>query len=212
MNKKWKRILMIIYVLVLILMLSTATYAYFTMIQVSNVSPHVQSSSATTDWLIFSTGDPINIQATEENFGKGMGDLVGKTYGGALLQVSNQGEEVSYNYNVILDIATNEFSYTTPSEDAELLLVVTDPNGDELTKIAGLEYKEVTNGNGEVLRGFDITTKKGTYYIASNYVITSDLQTQHMWNVEVVLVNLDSDQNVNTNKGLEAVLKVEKAS
>ena len=180
MNKKWKRILMTIYVLVLILMLSTATYAYFTMIQVSNVSPHVQAGSATTDWLVFSTGDPIELTATEENFGKSMGDIVGRTYGGALLQVSKQGEEVSYNYNVILDIATNEFVYTTPTEDAELLLIVSDPNGNELTEIEGLEYKEVTNGNGEVLRGFDITTATGTFYIAENYAITADLQTQHI--------------------------------
>lgn len=210
MNKKWKRILMTVYVLVLILMLSTATFAYFSMIQVTTLSPQVQAESAVTDWLIFSTGDPINIEATEENFGEDMGDISGRTYGGALLQVSDSSKEVSYNYNVILNIVENEFVYTTPTEEAELLLKVTDPDGMEVTNIPGLVYKEVTNGNGEVLRGFDITTEVGNYYIANNYEITSNLQTQHIWNVEVILVNLDSDQNANAGKVVDAYLEVSK--
>lgn len=210
MNKKWKRILMTVYVLVLILMLSTATFAYFSMIQVTTLSPQVQAESAVTDWLIFSTGDPINIDASEENFGEDMGDISGRTYGGALLQVSDSSKEVSYNYNVILNIVENEFVYTTPTEEAELLLRVTDPDGVEVTNIPGLVYKEVTNGNGEVLRGFDITTEVGNYYIANNYEITSNLQTQHIWNVEVILVNLDSDQNANAGKVVDAYLEVSK--
>ena len=210
MNKKWKRILMTVYVLVLILMLSTATFAYFSMIQVTTLSPQVQAESAVTDWLIFSTGDPINIEATEENFGEDMGDISGRTYGGALLQVSDSSKEVSYNYNVILNIVENEFVYTTPTEEAELLLRVTDPDGTEVTNIPGLVYKEVTNGNGEVLRGFDITSEVGNYYIANNYEITSNLQTQHIWNVEVILVNLDSDQNANAGKEVDAYLEVSK--
>lgn len=210
MNKKWKRILMTVYVLVLILMLSTATFAYFSMIQVTTLSPQVQAESAVTDWLIFSTGDPINIEASEENFGEDMGDISGRTYGGALLQVSDSSKEVSYNYNVILNIVENEFVYTTPTEEAELLLKVTDPDGVEVTNIPGLVYKEVTNGNGEVLRGFDITTEVGNYYIANNYEITSNLQTQHIWNVEVILVNLDSDQNANAGKVVDAYLEVSK--
>ena len=210
MNKKWKRILMTVYVLVLILMLSTATFAYFSMIQVTTLSPQVQAESAVTDWLIFSTGDPINIEASEENFGEDMGDISGRTYGGALLQVSDSSKEVSYNYNVILNIVENEFVYTTPTEEAELLLKVTDPDGMEVTNIPGLVYKEVTNGNGEVLRGFDITTEVGNYYIANNYEITSNLQTQHIWNVEVILVNLDSDQNANAGKMVDAYLEVSK--
>ena len=210
MNKKWKKILMTVYVLVLILMLSTATFAYFSMIQVTTLSPQVQTESAVTDWLIFSTGDPINIEATEENFGEDMGDISGRTYGGALLQVSDSSKEVSYNYNVILNIVENEFVYTTPTEEAELLLRVTDPDGTEVTNIPGLVYKEVTNGNGEVLRGFDITSEVGNYYIANNYEITSNLQTQHIWNVEVILVNLDSDQNANAGKVVDAYLEVSK--
>ena len=210
MNKKWKRILMTVYVLVLILMLSTATFAYFSMIKVTTLSPQVQAESAVTDWLIFSTGDPINIEATEENFGEDMGDISGRTYGGTLLQVSDSSKEVSYNYNVILNIVENEFVYTTPTEEAELLLRVTDPDGTEVTNIPGLVYKEVINGNGEVLRGFDITTEVGNYYIANNYEITSNLQTQHIWNVEVILVNLDSDQNDNAGKVVDAYLEVSK--
>lgn len=211
MNKKWKRILMTVYILVLVLMLSTATFAYFSMIQVTTLSPQVHTTSAVTDWLIFSTGDAINIQATEENFGQGMGDLSEESYGSVLLQVSNPDTEVTYNYNVILNIDENNFVYTTDTSDAEILLVITDPNGEEVIDIPGLQYVSVTNGNGEELHGFDITTVTGTYYIADNYAITSDLQAQHIWNVEVVLVNLNSDQQENTDKVFDAYLEVSKA-
>lgn len=208
MNKKWKRILMTIYILVLVAMLSTATFAYFSIIQVTTVRPTVQTTTAVTDYLSFSTGSAINISATEENFGMNMGDITGRSYGGALLRVSNAGTEVTYNYNITLNIDENDFIYTTPSEEAELLLIVTDPNDEVVREIPGLEYVSVINGNGEELQGFDITTAQGTYYIAQNYAITSDLQEQHIWDIEVVLVNLDSDQQENTSKSIDAYLEI----
>lgn len=211
MNKKWKRILTVIYILILVAMLSTATYAYFSMIQVTTVKPVVQTTTAVTDWLSFNTGDEINISATEENFGPGMGDILGKSYGSVYLRVSNEGTEVTYNYNITLDIAENNFIYTTEDNEAEVLLIVTDPNGEVVDNISGLDYVSVINGTGEEIKGFDITTVTGTYYIAENYPITSDLQEQHIWNVEVVLVNLNSDQQENTGKTFDAYLEVSKA-
>ena len=210
MDKKWKKILMTIYILILITMLSTATFAYFSIIQVTTVSPVVQTTTAVTDWLTFATGDAININATDENFGIDMGDISGQSYGSVSLRVSNAGTEVTYNYNITLNIDSNDFVYTTPTEDAELLLIVKDPNGEAVEDIDGLQYVSVINGNGEELQGFDITTAMGTYYIANNYAITSDLQEQHIWDVEVVLVNLDSNQEENKGKTVDAYLEVSK--
>lgn len=212
MNKKVKRILMIVYILVLVAMFSGATFAYFTMINVSSVSPSVQMQAATTDWLVFNVGEPINIEANDLNFGENMGDLRGTTYGSALLRVNNPEAEIEYNYNIFLEILENDFEYTTSNQMPELLLKVTDPEGIEVTEISGLEYKEVTNGRGEVLSGFDITTANGRFYIAQNYPISATLQNQHIWNVEVVLINLDSNQDANVGKGINAFLQVEQSS
>ena len=211
MDKKWKRILMTIYILVLVVMLSTATFTYFSIIRVTTVKPVVQTTTAVTDWLSFNTGDAINIYATEENFGQGMGDIIGSSYGSVLLRVSNEGTEATYNYNITLNIEDNNFVYTTDTLDAELLLVVHDPEGNEVRDIPGLQYVSVVNGNGEELHGFDVTTATGTYYIANNYAITSNLQEQHIWDVDLILVNLGSDQQENTDKSIDAYLEVSAA-
>ena len=52
-----------------------------------------------------------------------------------------------------LSIDTNEFTYSTEEQTAELILTITDPNGNPLTSINGLNY--VTVGD---ISGFD---KKG---------------------------------------------------
>ena len=209
MNKKLKRIIMFTYILLLIVMISGATYAYFTMIEVSSVSPQIKTQAATTEWLIFSTGEPIEIMATEENFAEGMGSLTDKTYGSVLLRTNNN-QFVSHNYKIFLEISDNEFVYTTADNKAELLLKVTDPDGNEITEIEGLNYVTVNAGQEKELSGFDITNALGRYYFASNYEISTDLETQDIWNVEVTFVNLDSDQNANAGKTLTGNIRLEK--
>lgn len=209
MNKKIKRIMMFTYILLLVVMISGATYAYFTMIEVSSVSPQIKTQAATTEWLIFSTGEPIEIIANEENFAEGMGSLTDKTYGSVLLRTNNN-QFVSHNYKIFLEISDNEFGYTTADNKAELLLKVTDPDGNEITEIKGLNYVTVNVGQEKELSGFDITNALGRYYFASNYEISTDLETQDIWNVEVTFVNLDSDQNANAGKTLTGNIRLEK--
>ena len=212
MNKKWKRILITLYVVALCIMLSGATFAYFLMIEVSNVSPKIETQTAMTDWLIFNMGDPINIIANEENFGPDMGDLVDSTQGTVTLRAANNSEEISYNYNILLNIVANDFEYTQDLDTPEILLQVTDPEGNNVSSIPGLEYQSVVNGAGETVRGFDITNKVGEFLIASNYPISTTREIVHTWDFEVILVNLDSDQNANTEKVLDAYLQIEKVS
>ncbi len=204
MNKDLKRILMVVYILALIAMITGATFAYFAIIKVSNVTPRVEATTAQTDWLIFDAGAPINISATEENFGENMGNLAEETFASASLRVSNTELESVYQYNLSLEISDNNFEYTTVEETAELLLTITDPNGNPVTNIAGLEYVKV----GDV-SGFDITTKTGSYQIANAYEIRTYTQAEHIWNVTVTFVNLNSDQEANTGKSLAGHLTIE---
>ena len=101
--------------------------------------------------------------------------------------------------------------YTTEDNQAEILLKVTAPDGTEVTSLSGLTRKTSGSGDNEVT-GFDITTKTGLITIADNCEITASPSTTQEWQIEVIFVNLDSDQNENTNKNLEAILQVEKAS
>ena len=207
MHKKTRNILMIIYILVLIAVVSGATFAYFSVLQVSNVAPTAKAQTATTEWLLFNTGEEINITATEENFGSGMGSLTGTTFANVLLRTSNSAVPVSHNYDLFLEITANEFIYSTPTRNAELLLTVSDPDGNELTHIDGLDY--VTVGD---IAGFDITEKTGRFYIAEGYEITTDTVVEQTWNIEITFVNLDSDQQANTGKNFASILQVERSS
>ena len=209
MNKKLKRILLIVYVLILVVMLSSATYAYFALIQVSTVTPQIKTQAATTEWLIFSAGEPINILANEDNFGALMGNLSDATEGSVLLKANNLNEPVSHNYMIYLEIAENEFTYTTQEKTSELLLSVTNPDGNIVTQIDGLEYVTVIDGEGNEISGFDITNALGRYYFAYNYEISTDSEEEDIWNVEVTLVNLDSNQQGNTGKSLNGILRLE---
>ena len=203
MNKNLKRILMVVYVLALLAMITGATFAYFAIIKVSNVQPRVQAETAQTDWLIFASGEPINIYATEDTFGQDMGNMSEGTTASATLEVSNTELESLYYYDLFIEIEENEFDYTTEENTAELILTVTDPEGNPITEIEGLEYVTV---NG--VSGFDITNKMGRYYIADNYELRSSSKVEHNWNVEVTFVNLDSDQNENTDKNFDGYLQI----
>lgn len=206
MNKKTKTTLLIIYILAIFSMVTSATMAFFTYINVSNVSPVINSETATIlDWLTFDVGKPIYILANDYNFGKDMGSLTSDMNASATLKVESDGSVTkTYYYNLKLEIENNEFIYTTPEEKAELLITVIDPNGEELTEIPGLEYVE-----SQGYKGFDITTKSGDFYIAQNYKISTNSLVKHNWQVKVILVNLDTNQYMNIGNDFSGVLKME---
>ena len=88
-----------------------------------------------------------------------------------------------------------------------MLLKVTDPDGTEVTTLGSLERK--TSGEET---GFDITTQTGLITIADNYEIVSTGTVTQEWKVEIIFVNLDSDQNANTGKSFSASLIIQEES
>ncbi len=206
MNRKTKTTLLIIYILAIFSMVTSATMAYFTYIKVSNVSPIINTNTATImDWLIFDVGKPVYILANDANFGKDMGSITSSMQASATLKVeSAESVTKTYYYNLKLEIPSNEFIYTTEDQQAELLIKVTDPTGKELTEIPGLEYVE-----SQGYQGFDITTKNGDFYIAENYKISTNTIVEHKWQVEIILVNLDTNQYMNIGNDFNGVLKME---
>ena len=205
MSKKTKRILLGIYIVALFSIVSSATLAYFTYVEVSNVSPSIKSTTATImDWLIFDIGKPIYIYADNENFGEGMSSLSDETIASANLRVvNNEGRNKTYYYNVLLNIKNNEFSYSTNSNIAELLIKIYNPDGEEVKEMEGLNY---TTSDG--YSGFDITTASGEYYIAQNYEITTNDEIEQNWQVEVIFVNLDTSQDINAGVEFDAALEM----
>ena len=203
-NKKKALVLSIVGVVTLTLVVVGATYAYFTAQGGSGANADVNTQTYTTDNLSFQVGDAISIEADQTNFAQGAGNREGSTYARAILTANNNTNTATMNYYVYLNITENDFEYTTVDEQAEILLKITDPDGAEVTALGSLERK--TSGNET---GFDITTATGLITIADNYEITANPSKTDEWTVEVILVNLDSDQNENTGKTFNATLIIQ---
>ena len=198
MNNKKNTFFLVIGAITLIAVTLGATYAYFT--AQSGGSGNIDTSviTGTTDLISFAFGSEINIQATEENFGQGMGSISDSTTAQALLRANNTTNNVTTRYNIYLIIEANDFIYSTDEQTPEILLNVTDPNGNKVENITGLVHYE---------DGFDITTRTGGFLLVPDYEISAtDTQTVQNWNIEVTLVNLNSDQNVNAGKTLSGKL------
>ena len=203
-NEKKVLALSFLGVLTFIAVVVGATYAYFTAQGGGTGNINVNATTNTTDNLSFQVGNAISLTANQEDFAQGMSNKSGSTTAKAILTANNATNTATRNYYVYLNITSNDFEYTTVDEQAEILLKVTDPEGREVTTLGSLERK--TSGG---VTGFDITTQTGLITIADNYEITSTGTEEQEWKIEVIFVNLDSDQNANTGKSFSANLIIQ---
>ena len=204
-NEKKVLILSAIAVVTLIIVVVGATYAFFTAQGGGSANTNVNVQTNTTDNLSFEVGEAISITANQQNFGQGMGNQAGSTTASATLTANNSTNTATRNYYLYLNITNNDFTYTTVEETAELILTITDPDGTELQTLDG--YNHVTV---EEVTGFDITTANGLITLADNYEISAtETPTTQEWNVTVTFINLDSDQQENTDKIFNATLIIQ---
>ena len=207
-EKKKSLILTIIAVVTLIVFCGVATFAYFVSQGGNDVTKNINVTTNTTDRLTFTIGSEISLTANQEDFGQGMGNKSGSTTASAILVANNSTNTATEHYYLYLNIINNNFEYTTQEETAELILTITDPQGQKLTELNG--YKYVTVGD---VSGFDITTKNGLITIADSYEITSTNTTigeTQEWGITITFANLDSDQNANTGKTFNGNLIIQK--
>ncbi len=176
------------------------TYAYFLPLVQGDAETPVDVTGEALDNMTFDEGDAINIVMTQENFGKNDGNLTDTSYPTATLYPS--GGSASDQYYLFLAIEYNDYIYTTgDAETPELILTITKPDGTELTQIDGLTH--VTSGG---VSGFDVTTKTGIFTVAQEYAIESgsDAEIVQRWEATLSLINLDTDQNDNSEKTFTA--------
>ncbi len=216
-NQKKALVLSIIGIVTLIAVVVGVTFGYVAAQGGGTGNINVNANTATTDNLSFSVGEAISIIADQSNFAQGLGNQAGSTTASAMLTANNATNTATRNYYLYLNITSNDFIYTVDENTPELILTITDPEGNPVTSISGLSYKEnvttVTGGESQIINGFDITTQTGLITIADNYEITAtNTSTTQEWNVTVTLVNLDSDQEENTGKTFEASLIIREDS
>ncbi len=211
MSKKFRNIITALYVFSLLMLVTGATYAYFTMVRVARFSPKIETSTATLNYILFDAGNPIGIYPDVNNFKDKMGNLSSETFASAYLRREEGSEISSIKYNIYLNIESNTLTYSTSEKKPELILEVKDYDGNEVTSVEGLNYVSVVDGQGNTIKGFDITTSIGKFYITRNRLLTTESEKLEKWNAKVTYVNLSENQNNNLEKELKGYIRVEKA-
>ncbi len=198
-DKNKKIILTIIAMLILFV---GVTLAYIIASLQDEARGNASVTSDTVDLLKFEIDKDISLNPTQFNVTEGGDNLSDTAVGSAILRANSTNDNATYNYYVYFQINYNDYIYTTEEQTPEIVLTITNPEGNPVTNISGLDY--VTSGG---VSGFDITTKTGLYEVAELYEIISNSSTQDTiqeWEFTVSFINLDTNQAENGGKTLEA--------
>ena len=192
-NNKLLYFLGVLIIGVFIALIARFTYAYLAA-SINEARENVTINSDETDKLDFEIGEPLSIDATPTTLPENGANLVDTTTAKAILTANSTNNTAEYSYWVYFTISNNTFIYSDGSTP-EIILTVTDPDGNPVTNIEDLTY-----GTFNGVAGFDITTQNGTFAIASDYAITSNSSTQateQTWNFTLTYLNLSYDQSAN---------------
>ena len=192
-ESKFLSVLSVLIVGCLVILIIRFTYAYFAA-QINDARDDVTLGSDLTDVFDFEIGDPLSITATPTTLPENGTNLISETYAKASLLANTTNNVAEYSYWVYFRISNNTFVYSDGSTP-EIILTVTDPDGNPVTNIEGLTY-----GTYNGVAGFDVTTQNGTFAVASDYTITSNsstVATEQTWNFTLTYLNQSYDQSAN---------------
>jgi len=208
-NEKKTLIISTIATIALIAIVVGATYAYFEAQNETSGGSNIGVDAATTDVFRLTSSDAIELNANPSNFKQGDTNLVGEAQASAYLRANNNTNTATYNYYVYLDIEENDFEYSVDENTPELLLKVYEGEigENEVTSIPGLSRKTT-----EDVEGFDITGITRAITLVDNKEITTTSEIEEKWSIEIIFVNLESDQLANQGKTLDASLRIESDS
>ena len=205
-NNQALYILSILIIGILLLLIARITYAYLAP-RIQSALGNVTTISDTVDDFKLELGRPLSLNASPTSLPENGENLVVTSTEIAKLKANSTKKTANYNYYLYLQITNNTFKYsdgTTP----EIILTITDPNGNEITSLDNLTY-----GTYNGVSGFDVTTKTGLFAIANNYEITSNSSTtytEHDWNITLTYLNLNIDQSGNYGNSFETKLYLQK--
>ena len=210
MEKNKTKIITIVSLLALIILIIGATYAYFVAQTGEGSQTDIRINANTVDTLTFENGDPITLTLDQENFAEGNGNQTGSTFAKVLLTANSKTNTATQNYYLYLSIYTNTFGYSINTDTPELILSITDSDGNAVTNISSLTYKTVTDASGASISGYDITGVTGLVTILDNREITANPRKEEQWNITITMINYNADQSKNAGKNFGAKVVVKK--
>ncbi len=207
-SNKFLYILSVLIVGVFLALIFRITYAFLAPI-INEAQSNIAIKGDTVDEFKLKVGNPLKLDATPTTLKENGTNYVTSTTATASLKANSTKNTATYNYYLYFEIENNTFTYTDGSTP-EIILTVSNPNGEEITSIDGLTY-----GTFNGVSGFDITTQSGLFNIANNYQITSNSSTtftNQVWNITLTYLNLSVDQSGNFGKtmGVNVYLQKDK--
>ena len=179
------------------------------------------------------------INATQENFKSGDNSIGDGVTGNAILIANDSSKEAEFKYNVYVNIINNELEYSSYTKGNEIKefktreekegadlegytpvpeLVMTIRKNDKpyTEEIEGIKQTTITTKDGDSVTGYDITEVKRNILIKEETIKvtkdTSDLRAEDEWEISIILKNLESNQQINTDKEVkgEVIIQREK--
>ncbi len=203
-NKK-EKIKLAVLVASILMIVSSLSYAFFVAATSTPAITDVDLTTETSEALIFTPGTPINLTANLTNFAENAGSLTESTTSTATLRAASSVGSATEEYYVYFNIKSNDFEYTVDANTPEMLLTITDPEGNEIIDIDGLTHKTVRDAKTSAdISGFDVTTYEGLIAVKELYSITTTSEKVENWTATITFVNLNSDQTGNEGKTFDS--------
>jgi len=205
-SNKFLYILSVLIVGVFFILIARVTYAFLAPI-INNAQTNIVIKGDIVDEFKLKVGNPLKLDATPTTLKENGTNYTTSTTATASLKANSTKNTATYNYYLYFQIENNTFTYTSGTTP-EIILTITNPNGEEVTSIEGLTY-----GTFNGVSGFDVTTQSGLFNIANNYQITSNSSTTatiHEWTVTLTYLNQAYDQSSNFAKSMEVGVLLQK--
>ena len=205
-SNKFLYILSVLIVGVFFILIARVTYAFLAPI-INNAQTNIVIKGDTVDEFKLKVGNPLKLDVTPTTLKENGANYTTSTTATASLKANSTKNTATYNYYLYFQIENNTFTYTSGTTP-EIILTITNPNGEEVTSIDGLTY-----GTFNGVSGFDVTTQSGLFNIANNYSITSNSSitfTNQVWNITLTYLNLPIDQSGNFGKSMEVGVLLQK--
>ena len=205
-SNKFLYILSVLIVGIFFILIAKVTYAFLAPI-INNAQTNIVIKGDTVDEFKLKVGNPLKLDATPTTLKENGTNYTTSTTATVSLKANSTKNTATYNYYLYFQIENNTFTYTSGTTP-EIILTITNPNGEEVTSIEGLTY-----GTFNGVSGFDVTTQNGLFNIANNYSITSNSSTTatiHEWTVTLTYLNQAYDQSGNFGKSMEVGVLLQK--
>lgn len=198
-EKKHTLLVTIISIALLTAVVMGASYAFFAASVGTGATTNVTVVSKTTDSLAFNPGTALSINATQQNFYSGAGNLTSTTNATANLTANNT-EAAQYCYTVSLVVSANNFVYSVDSTKPEITFSIS-KNGTDIIK-----DQDITTLNSTL----NVPTTLGGSILKHQLSAAASQSVTDTFVPTITFVNLGTNQKANENKSLTAVIQFTK--